>query len=80
MRTGNGGLIRDGQSPALSIVMKSIMWSMLLMMGADDDDPYFDKLTKDAGRGWLMLTTPAILGAIGRDMFTALEWYNAAVD
>ena len=59
--------------------MKMSMFSALLMMGLSDDDDWEDEY-KDAGRSMLMLTTPAILGLIGRSVADSAEWFSDTFD
>ena len=67
-------LVRGAESPSLSLLLKTSLWSMLFMMGYTDDDDIFERLQKDTLRGLTMLTMPAILGMLARDVTEAVQW------
>ena len=74
-------MVRSGESPAFSVILKAMLWTILISMGYDpDDDDKYGKALKSSQRGLLLQTTPAFLGAIARDVTDSIEWGEKIAD
>jgi len=73
-------VVRGAESPALSFTLRMAMWGSLAMLGFDDDDDIFEKVSEDGIRSLLMFTTPALLGMLARDVYEFAEWFTEIND
>jgi len=73
-------LVRSGESPVLSQAIKMIAFTSMFMMGYDDDDDKYGQVSENAKNSLLMLTTPALLGLLFRDITDTAEFLTERFD
>jgi len=65
-------LLRSFENPAMGIAMRTSIWGVLLAMGADEDD---EKL-KDLLGDFSFILLPVMIGMIGRDIYSGVDWLS----
>ena len=68
-------MIRSGESPILSLVIKSTAFAAMFALGYDDDDDEYESISENAKNGLLMFSTPALLGMLYRSVTDTAEWF-----
>ena len=71
-------LVRSGESPILSLAIKSTAFAAMFAMGYDDDDDDYENISDNAMNGLLMMSTPALFGMLVRQV-TDLAAYTRTV-
>lgn len=68
------GKVRGAENPMFGIPLRIVAWSFLMAAGYSDDDKETENMMKQFGDGLLMLTIPAIIGWLMRDVGDAFHF------